>query len=213
MPANKTASGRSRQGERHGISSGTGDERQAPKAEGPERASAQPGQYLTFFLAGEEYGAAILKTREILEFSALTAVPTTPPWIRGVLNLRGGVVPVIDLAVKFGLPQTEITDRTCVVILEVDLDGEKTIMGVIVDTVSKVVDLTAEAIDEPPAFGTQITVDYLQGIGRIGESFVLLLDVDRILSTDQLMAASEARGVEALESGRDPEVADSSVSA
>lgn len=160
------------------------------------RVTAEPGQYLTFFMAGEEYGAGILKVKEIIEFDTLTTVPMTPPWIRGVLNLRGNVVAVIDLAVKFGMPESEISDRTCVVIVEIDLEVEKAVMGMLVDAVSQVVDFSAADILPPPAFGTRVHVDYLQGMGKLEDKFVLLIDTDRMLGTEELMQ------VEALDTER-----------
>jgi purine-binding chemotaxis protein CheW len=146
-------------------------------------------QYLSFALAGEEYAIGILRVREILEYDTLTVVPQTPPCIRGVINLRGSVVPVVDLAVKLGLPATPITKRTCIVIVEVDLDGTPTVMGVMADAVSQVMDLAPQDIEAPPAFGTQVRVDYLRGMGKIGKKFVLLLDIDRVLGAAELLAA------------------------
>ena len=154
------------------------------------RPTAQAGQYLTFFLGGEEYGAEILQVREIIEFDTLTRVPTTPLWIRGVINLRGNVVPVVDLAAKFGLPATEVTKRTCVVIVDVEFEGETTVMGVMVDRVSQVIDLADEEIEPAPSFGTRIRVDCLSGMGKPEERFVLLLDVDRVLGIGELMSVS-----------------------
>jgi purine-binding chemotaxis protein CheW len=151
---------------------------------------AEQAQYLTFFLAGEEYAIGILQVKEILEYDTLTKVPQTPPSIRGVINLRGSVVPVVDLAAKFGLPETPITKRTCIVIVEVDLEGQRTVMGVLADAVSQVMDLTPADIEAPPAFGTRVRVDYLQGMGKVGKKFVLLLDVDRVLSAPELRAAN-----------------------
>ncbi len=148
------------------------------------------GQYLTFFVAGEEYAIGILRVKEILEYQTVTRVPTTPAWIRGVINLRGSVVPVVDLAVKLGLPESAITRRTCVVIVELVLDGEPAIMGVVADVVSQVVDLGPADIEAPPAFGTRIRVDCLQGMAKAGAKFVLILDVDRVLSTSELLAAA-----------------------
>lgn len=152
--------------------------------------TAQAGQYLTFFMGGEEYGAGILKVKEIIEFDSLTKVPMTPPWIRGVLNLRGSVVAVVDLAVKFGLPPSEISDRTCVVIVEIDSEVEKSVMGIIVDAVSQVVEFSADEIEPPPAFGTRVHVEYLQGMGKLDDKFVLLIDTDRILAAEELMEVS-----------------------
>lgn len=163
-------------------------------------AKAEPGQYLSFFLSGEEYAAGILKVKEIIEYDTLTRVPMTPSWVRGVLNLRGGVVPVVDMAVKFGLPETAITKLTCVVIVEIELEGETTIMGVMVDAVSRVIDLTADQIEPAPAFGTRVHTDYLLGMGTPGEKFILILDIDRILAIEEL---TEVSSIELADSGEE----------
>jgi purine-binding chemotaxis protein CheW len=149
-------------------------------------------QFLSFQLAGEEFAVGILKVREIIEYGPVTRVPTTPPWIRGVINLRGGVVPVIDLAVKFGLPAGEVTPRTCIVIVEVELGGERTFMGIVSDAVSQVMELRPQDIEPPPALGTRVRIDYLLGMARAERRFVLLLDIDKILSSDELSGLSEA---------------------
>ncbi len=153
-------------------------------------ATVDQTQYLTFYLAGEEYGIGILRVKEILEYDTVTPVPQTPPAIRGVINLRGSVVPVVDLAAKFGLPPSPLAQRTCIVIVEVVLDGRESVMGVLVDAVSQVMDLTAGDIELPPAFGTQVKVDYLAGMGKVGKRFVLLLDVDKVLAAPELLAAA-----------------------
>lgn len=156
----------------------------------------QPGesaQYLTFFLAGEEYAAGILRVREILQYEPVTRIPTAPPWIRGVMNLRGSVVPVVDLALKLGLPETAVTKWTCVLIVEVELEGQRAVMGVMADEVTEVIDLRPEDIEPPPPFGTRVRVDYLLGMGKVpGKKFVLLLDLDRVLSTAELLSAAAA---------------------
>jgi purine-binding chemotaxis protein CheW len=143
-------------------------------------------QYLGFTIADEEYAIGILRVKEILEYDTITKVPGTPPSIRGVINLRGSVVPVVDLALKFGVPQSPITKRTCIVVVEVDLDGERTVMGVMADAVSQVMDLGAADIEPPPAFGTRVHMDHLLGMGKAGKKFILLLDIDRILSVNEL---------------------------
>ncbi|HSB64832.1 MAG TPA: chemotaxis protein CheW [Thermoanaerobaculia bacterium] len=147
-------------------------------------------QYLCFRLAGEECAIGILRVREILEYDAVTKVPAMPPWVRGVMNLRGGVVPVIDLTVKFGLPESPVTRRTCIVIVEVALDGEPAVMGVVVDAVSQVLELSPADIEPPPPFGTSVRADYLLGLGTFGDRFVLLLDIDRVLSAAELLKAA-----------------------
>lgn len=167
----------------------------APSRRENERSSEvskETESYLTFLLAGEEYAVRVRQAREILEYQPVTTVPTTPGWIRGVMNLRGGVVPVVDLAVKFGLPPTAVTKRTCIVVVEVDLEGEAAVMGVMADAVSQVLDLKPESIEKPPAFGTRVHVDYLVGMTRVGERLALVLDVDRVLSAEELMAAAQA---------------------
>src|SRR5262245_52294633 len=152
-------------------------------------AATQQSQYLTFWIAGEEYAASVLRVREILAFTPPTRVPGTPACIRGVLNLRGTVVPLVDLAVKFGLPEMTITRWTCIVIVELELDGEITVLGVMTDAVSQVIELGAADIEPPPAFGTRIRVDYLLGLAKVGQKFVLILDLERMLSTNELLAA------------------------
>ena len=146
-------------------------------------------QYLTFFLAGEEYAITILQVTDIIECGAVTRVPGTPAWIRGVHNLRGTVVPVIDLAIKFGLSPTEVTRRTCIVIVELKADDETLIMGVMADSVHQVVDFTAEQIQPAPAFGPRVHVDCLLGMASSNGKFVLLLDIDRVFSSDEIVAA------------------------
>ena len=118
-------------------------------------------------------------------------MPGTPPSIRGVINLRGNVVPVVDLAVKFGMPARPISKRTCVVIVEVALDAEKTVMGVMADAVNQVIDLSSADIEETPSFGTQVAVDYIRGMGKVGKKFVLILDIEKLLSAKELLAAGE----------------------
>jgi purine-binding chemotaxis protein CheW len=157
-----------------------------------QSAPSEQSQYLGFHMAGEEYAIGILRVREILEYDTVTKVPTTPASIRGVINLRGSVVPVIDLAVKLGLPESVVTKRSCVVVVEIVLDGERTVMGLLADAVSQVIDLPAAEIEPPPPFGTRVRVECLLGMGRAGKKFVLLLDIDRLLSTDDVAAGQSA---------------------
>lgn len=147
-------------------------------------------QYLTFFLGDEEYAIGILRVKEIIQYDVLTRVPRTPSWIRGVINLRGNVVPVVDLAVKFGLAETPVTKSTCIVIAEVDMEGEPLVMGVLADAVSQVIDLLPADVEPTPSFGTRVHVDYLLGMGKLGKKFVLILDIDKVLSTEELTAAA-----------------------
>lgn len=149
-------------------------------------------QYLTFITAGEEYAIAIVKVREIIEFEAVTTVPNTPVWIRGVTNLRGSVVAVVDLATKFGLPASRISKFSCIIITEVMFHGESLIMGVLADSVSQVIDLTDDEIEQPPLFGTRVKTEYLLGMGALGKKFCLILDIDKVLSADELLAVADS---------------------
>jgi purine-binding chemotaxis protein CheW len=154
---------------------------------------ATAGQFLTFFIAGEEYAASILKVREVIEYDTLTAVPNTPPWIRGVVNVRGSVLPIVDLGVKFGLPPSTISRFSCIVITEVDSDGEKLTLGVLADSVSRVIEFAQSEIEAPPAFGTRVKIEYLLGLGAIGKKFCQILNIDKVLSADELLAVTDAQ--------------------
>ena len=147
---------------------------------------ATPGQFLTFRIGGDEYGLPILQVREIIEYQPITRVPNAPPAIIGVLNLRGSAVPVADLSRAFGRPESVITRRTCVVIVEVHHDTELTAVGMLVDSVSQVLELTEAQIRPPPSFGTPVSLDFLRGMGQVEQRFVLLLDCERVLSLDEL---------------------------
>jgi purine-binding chemotaxis protein CheW len=148
---------------------------------------ARPAQYLGFSLAGEMYAIELLRIREIIEHVPITRVPGMPRAVLGVINLRGRVVPVVDLVVKMGLEPRPITRWTCFVIVEVTLDGERTTLGLLADSVSEVLDLGPDDIEPPPAFGTRTPVHYLRGLGRQEQRFILLLDLDRLLSADELL--------------------------
>ena len=139
-------------------------------------------QYLSFQLAGEEFAFGILRVKEILEYDTITRVPNAPAAVRGVINLRGSVVPVVDLALLFNLPATAVTKRTCIVIVEARVDDQDLVMGVLADAVSQVMELADDAIEPPPAFGSRVRVEYLVGMGRLdARKFVLILDIDRLL--------------------------------
>ena len=144
-------------------------------------------QYLTFLLAEEEYAINILQVKEILEYDVVTAVPKCPKWIRGVFNLRGGVVPVVDLAVKFGLEPRKVTKTTCIVIVEVEWENVRTSIGVIADAVSQVIEIGSQSISEVPSFGTQTRPDHLLGLANIGKKFAMILDIDRVLSSQEIL--------------------------
>jgi purine-binding chemotaxis protein CheW len=160
-------------------------------------------QYLTFITAGEEYAISIVKVTEIVEYEAVTTVPNTPVWIRGVTNLRGRVVPVVDLAVKFGLPASGISKFSCIIITEVMFEGENLTMGVLADSVSQVIELSADEIEQTPPFGTRVRTEFLLGMGTLGKKFCLILDIDKVLSADEMLAVTEsvAEGDSADEAG------------
>jgi purine-binding chemotaxis protein CheW len=149
-------------------------------------------QYLTFLTAGSEYAISIVKVKEIIEYDSVTAVPNTPIWIRGVTNLRGRVVPVVDLAVKFGLPTSVVSKFSCIIITEVMFQGEQLTMGVLADAVSQVIDLSADQIEATPPFGTRVKTEYLLGMGAMGKKFCLILDIDKVLSADELLVVTES---------------------
>jgi purine-binding chemotaxis protein CheW len=164
----------------------------APK--GPTVADAQEAparQFLTFMLGGEMLAIDILGIKEIIEYSALTEVPMMPASVRGVINLRGSVVPVIDLAVRFGRASTAVTKRTCIVIVEIALNGARQDVGVVVDAVNEVLDIPPQQIEPPPTFGARIRTDFIQGMGNVNNRFVILLDVNQVLSLDELAEIAE----------------------
>lgn len=145
-------------------------------------------QLLTFLIGDDEHGISILRVREIAEYRALTPVPMTPPWMRGVMNLRGTVVPVVDLAARLGLERTTVSKRTCLIIVEMDVDSERVVIGVMVDGVSRVVDVAPEDIQEPPPFG--LGIDFVPGLVRVDDRLIVLLDLTAILSTAEVLDAA-----------------------
>ena len=158
----------------------------------PSRAAAEQTQYLTFVLAREVFAFGILAIKEIIEYGSLTAVPMMPEFIRGVINLRGAVVPVMDLSARFGRKPTEVTKRTCIIIVEIEADGDRQVIGVIVDAVNAVLDIPASEIEPAPAFGATIRTDFIHGLGKVDGKFVILLNVNRVLSVDEVGALAEA---------------------
>ena len=157
-------------------------------AKAPVAVESSPAQYLTFLLGGEMFAVGILNIKEIIEYGSVTEIPMVPPFIRGVINLRGAVVPVIDLSVRFGRAACPVTKRSCIVIIEtVYEEGQPSQqMGIVVDAVSEVLDIPASDIEPPPEFGARIRTDFISGMGKINGKFVVLLDVNRILSIDEV---------------------------
>jgi purine-binding chemotaxis protein CheW len=149
-------------------------------------------QYLTFFIRGEEYAVGILRVKEIIEYETVTRVPSTPAYVRGVINLRGAVLPVVDFAAKFGHGSIEPARTTCIVVVETRLDGELLTVGLMADAVSEVVDIADEAIEPPPSFGTHVRVDFLIGMAKLDGRLALVLDIDRILSPAEVQLAIDA---------------------
>ncbi|GFE81864.1 chemotaxis protein CheW [Steroidobacter agaridevorans] len=149
-------------------------------------AEAQINQYLTFILGAETFALGILAIKEIIEYSSLTDVPMMPPYVRGVINLRGAVVPVIDLAVRFGRASAPVTKRTCIVIIEIMANEERQVIGIVVDAVNEVLDIPAADIEPPPAFGAGIRTDFILGMGKVHNKFVIVLDVNHVLAFDEL---------------------------
>jgi purine-binding chemotaxis protein CheW len=157
--------------------------------------SGELRQYLTFMLGTEQFAIGILCVKEIIEYGHLTTVPMMPSSIRGVINLRGAVVPVIDLAARFGRAATPITRRTCIVIVEMQLDDDHLVVGVVVDAVNEVIDIAAQDIEPPPSFGARMRTDFILGMAKVSEKFVILLDVNRVLGVHELEQLDELKPV------------------
>jgi purine-binding chemotaxis protein CheW len=180
-------------------------ERQHTEATDSEEGQSQ---YLTFQLSGEMYAIPILNIKEIIEYGQLTTVPMMPAFIRGVINLRGSVVPVIDLAVRFGRKSGDVSRRTCIVIIEImsndeKQDAEKQDIGVVVDSVNEVLEIPNSEIEKTPSFGARIRADFIQGMGKINGKFVIILAVNQVLSIDEMAMLGQAGSVqpEAIEHG------------
>lgn len=165
----------------------------APAGAAPSRAETAQDhkQYLTFVLGREVMAIGILAIKEIIEYGQPTEVPMMPAFIRGVINLRGAVVPVLDLAARLQRPSALLSRKTCIVIVETELDGERQVIGIIVDAVNEVLEIAASDIEPPPAFGTSVHTEYLAGLGKVNGRFVIILDVNHVLSFAELNALTE----------------------
>jgi purine-binding chemotaxis protein CheW len=150
------------------------------------------GKYLTFTLAGEEYGIGILKIKEIIGMMPITFVPQTPNFVKGVVNLRGKVIPVMDLRLRFGMDAMDYTDRTCIIVVEITGDAGNIMIGIVVDTVSEVLNIKGEDIEDTPAFGTKLDTDYILGMAKTDGGVKILLDIDRVLRTDEISLLEKA---------------------
>jgi purine-binding chemotaxis protein CheW len=153
-------------------------------------AAQKQGKYLTFAMAQEEYGLEILKVREINGYMDITPVPQTPAYVKGVINLRGQVIPVIDLRAKFGMASKEVTEETCIIVVEVSRNGQKADMGIVVDRVHEVIYIAGEQIQETPEFGASVDTNFILGLGKVGKSVKILLDIDKVLTDVDLNTAS-----------------------
>lgn len=143
-------------------------------------------QYLTFKLSDEVFALDVAKVREILELTTITKVPQTPDFMCGVINLRGSVVPVIDLRLKFGMSESEQTVDSCIIVVEVFMDGETMVLGALADSVQEVIEMEPEHIESAPQIGTKLNTDFIKGMGRVNGRFVMILDIDKIFSSDEL---------------------------
>ena len=152
----------------------------------------ETSQYLAFKLEAEIFAFDISKVREVLEFTAVTKVPKTPGMMKGVINLRGSVVPVIDMRIKFGMGETEKTVNTVIIIIEIELDEEKTMIGALVDSVEAVIDLDTEHIEPPPKIGTKLNTEFIMGMGKLDDQFIIILDIESIFSSDELELVQQA---------------------
>jgi purine-binding chemotaxis protein CheW len=148
--------------------------------------------YLTFNIMQEVYALDVLKVKEVLELTKITKVPKTPRFMRGVINLRGSVVPVVDLKYKFGMGDTEETVHTCIIVMEVAIDNEVKVIGALADAVKEVINLEPDQIEPSPYLGTKVSIEFIKGVGKIGEDFVIILDIDKIFSEEEFEAVSSS---------------------
>ncbi|MCI0471710.1 MAG: chemotaxis protein CheW [Candidatus Aminicenantes bacterium] len=162
-----------------------------PVEQGTKNAGRE-GKYLTFSLAGEEYGIAIIKVKEIIGIMAITTIPRMPPFVKGVINLRGKVIPVIDLRLKFAMAEADYSERTCIIVVEISGGTGRLLIGIIVDSVSEVLNVKGADIEDTPAFGAQLSTDYILGMAKIGGSVKILLDIDRVLVNEELAIVEKA---------------------
>ncbi|RJP74694.1 MAG: purine-binding chemotaxis protein CheW [Desulfobacteraceae bacterium] len=150
------------------------------------------GKYLTFTLGGEDYGIGILKIKEIIGMMPVTTMPQTPAFVKGVINLRGKVIPVMDLRLRFGMDAMDYTERTCIIVVEIDGSSGTIQVGIVVDSVSEVLNIKGEDIEETPAFGTKLNTDYILGMAKMEGGVKILLDIDRVLTSDELVSIGQA---------------------
>ncbi|MFP5212494.1 MAG: chemotaxis protein CheW [Acidobacteriota bacterium] len=151
----------------------------------------ETSQFLTFKLEDEVFALDIAKVREVLDYTSVTKVPQTPDFMLGVINLRGSVVPVVDMRLKFGMPRTETTVNTCIIIVEIEIDGETTILGALADSVQEVLEMDPDQIEPPPRIGTRLKTKFIKGMGKRDNEFIIILDIDKVFSADELAFTQE----------------------
>jgi len=159
-----------------------------------DKATTETAQYLTFGLGEEEFALEITKVREVMDYTAITKVPRMPEFLSGVINLRGNVVPVIDLRLKLGMSATKKTADTCIVIMEIEVDGELIDMGALADSVQEVIDLDPAQIEPPPRLGTKLNTEFIQGMGKRDDKFLIILNIDKVLAVDELELIHDKSG-------------------
>ena len=165
-----------------------------PANAGAQRSDERVGKYLTFQLGNEEFAVQVLRVREIMGIQEITAVPQTPDYVKGVINLRGKVIPVVDLRLKFGLPEIDYTQRTCIIVAQIESRGTKLLIGIIVDCVSEVLNLQSNDIENTPDFGSGVETPYLLGMAKIKGKVKILLDIDMVLSAQDIQGLGPMAG-------------------
>jgi purine-binding chemotaxis protein CheW len=165
-----------------------------PKGFFMEKAGTKTTQYLTFMLGEEVFAVDVGKAREVLDFTTVTRVPQTPRFMLGVINLRGSVVPVVDMRLKFGMSPTEKTVNTCIIIMEIEVEGDSVVVGMLSDSVQEVLELDPDSIEPPPRIGTRLKTEFIRGMGSRDDRFVIILEIDRIFSSEELLLVQEAVG-------------------
>ncbi|MBI9081912.1 MAG: purine-binding chemotaxis protein CheW [Pseudodesulfovibrio sp.] len=168
-----------------------------------EAVQNKAGKYLTFALGSEEYGLEILKVREIIGYVEVTRIPQTPAYVQGVINLRGQVIPVVDLRAKFGMESVERTEATCIIVVEISRADDAISTGVVVDRVQEVLDIAGEDIEDTPSFGSSVDTDFILGMGKIGDSVKILLDIDKVLGEADLSGFASSFDSEAVAEATD----------
>ena len=165
--------------------------------------TSEATQHLTFKLDEEVFALDISKVREVLEYSTVTKVPQTPEFMRGVINLRGSVVPVVDIRLKFGMTETSKTINTCVIITEVSVDGETTVLGALADSVQEVHEFEPDQIEPAPKIGTRLNTDFIEGMGKRNDEFIIILNIDKVFSSDELAIVQDTGNYVASENSED----------